>query len=60
MVGYTVVHFKGQPFRGIAVCDLDSGHRTVASTTNPQLMAALMSEEFCGRRVQVHKNGELA
>ncbi|MEE9606182.1 MAG: acetyl-CoA acetyltransferase [Myxococcota bacterium] len=53
VAGYTVVHDHAGPSRAIALCDLDSGGRSLAFSTDPELMAEMESSEFCGRAVQV-------
>jgi acetyl-CoA C-acetyltransferase len=55
----TVVYTADVPSRGIFVCDLPDGRRTLAETHDPQLAAAMTTEEFCGRRVRIGK-GKIA
>ena len=57
--GYTVLYVGGEPVKGIAVCDLPGGARTVAVTADPALTSAMTVEEFCGREVVVKAGGEL-
>ncbi len=59
VAGYTVLYVGGEPVKGIAVCDLPGGARTVARTDDPALMSAMTVEEFCGREVIVGAGGEL-
>jgi acetyl-CoA C-acetyltransferase len=59
IAGYTVLHVQGAPSRGIAVCDLADGSRTVAFTDDPSLAPAMTREEFCGRTVQIDSTGEM-
>jgi acetyl-CoA C-acetyltransferase len=49
IAGYTLLYHGQDPWRAIAVFDLPDGRRTVAYNDNPQLMASIISQEFCGR-----------
>ena len=50
--GYTVVHSRaGEPERAIVVATTPDGRRTVAATTDTDLAAAMVGEEWCGRDV---------
>jgi acetyl-CoA C-acetyltransferase len=52
--GYTVVHSRtGEPERAIVVATAPDGRRTVAATTDTDLAAAMLADEWCGRDVQV-------
>jgi acetyl-CoA C-acetyltransferase len=53
VAGYTVLHGRGQPPRGVALVDTAQGQRAIATTSNPALMARMESEEFVGRRVRI-------
>ncbi len=53
VASYTVVYAADVPSRGIFVCDLPDGRRTLAETHDPQLAAAMTTEEFCGRTVRI-------
>jgi len=57
VAGYTVVYANDAPARAVAICDLPDGARTVANTTDPALLQALVSEEFCGREVSIQRDG---
>ena len=57
VVGYTVIHAGGAPSHAIAICDLPDGTRTVVRDSDPELLAALMRQEWCGRTVQVAADG---
>jgi acetyl-CoA C-acetyltransferase len=59
VVGYTVIYGGTDPVKGIAVCDLPDGTRTVADTDDPGLTSAMTTEEFCGRNVVVGAGGKL-
>ncbi|MBW2273521.1 MAG: acetyl-CoA acetyltransferase [Deltaproteobacteria bacterium] len=59
VASYTVQYQGDASPRGTAVCDLPDGRRTVANTDDPALMEAMVSEEFCGRTVQVGDGGTL-
>lgn len=57
IVGYTVV-FQGEtPSHAIAYCDTPGGGRTVVRDSEPELLAAMMAEEFVGKTVQVDASG---
>jgi acetyl-CoA C-acetyltransferase len=53
--GYTVVHSRaGEPERAIVVATtLRDGRRAVAASTDTDLAAAMLDDEWCGRDVQV-------
>ncbi|HXX46621.1 MAG TPA: hypothetical protein VEN47_00245 [Myxococcota bacterium] len=57
--GYTVAHRDGAPRIAHAACLTDDGRRTFATVDDPALMAAMMREEFCGRRGRVDGRGGL-
>ena len=56
---YTVAHAKGAPHRAHAACLTDDGRRTWATLDDPAVMAAMMREEFCGRRGRIDGHGRL-
>ena len=56
---YTVAHQKGQPRIAHVACLTDAGQRTWATIEDPALLAAMMREEFCGRRGRVDGHGKL-
>ena len=59
---YTVAHQRGEPQRAIATClteDREQGKRTWATLNDPDLMSAMMREEFCGRDARVDGRGNL-
>jgi acetyl-CoA C-acetyltransferase len=58
--GYTVAHAKGAPRVAHVACLTDDGRRTWASTADADVMAAMLREEFCGRRGRVDGRGGLA
>jgi acetyl-CoA C-acetyltransferase len=52
--GYTVVHDRsGNPERAIVVATTPDSRRCVASTTEPDLAAAMDADEWVGRDVHV-------
>ena len=52
--GYTVVHSRaGEPERAIVVATTADGRRCVAASTDTDLAAAMVHEEWCGRDVHV-------
>jgi acetyl-CoA C-acetyltransferase len=60
VAGYTVVHLGDAPVKGLVVCDLADGRRTVASTEAPELCRAMTEVEICGREVRIEPAGSLA
>jgi acetyl-CoA C-acetyltransferase len=55
---YTVVHGRSSGAeRGIAACLLDDGRRTWAASNDLAVLAAMESEEFCGRPVRLLGGG---
>jgi len=57
IVGYTVVFAGGAPSHALAYCDTPDGGRTVVRESDPELLAAMMREEFVGRTVVVNAAG---
>ncbi|HXZ86212.1 MAG TPA: hypothetical protein VEI82_12055, partial [Myxococcota bacterium] len=57
--GYTVAHRDGAPRLAHAACLTDEGRRTFATADDPALLAAMMREEFCGRRGRIDGRGGL-
>lgn len=54
IAGYTVVHDRsGEPSRALAVCDLPTGDRCYAQTTDAGVLAAWEAEEWVGRVVHL-------
>ena len=56
---YTVAHQQGAPRLAHAACLTEDGRRTWASLREPDVLAAMMREEFCGRRGRVDGRGTL-
>jgi len=44
---------------GLAACRLDDGRRSWGNTEDPEVRAAMVSEEFCGRRARPAETGAL-
>jgi acetyl-CoA C-acetyltransferase len=61
VASYTVL-FEGEaPSRTVLLCDLEDGRRALATSPEPGLAAAALSEELCGRRLRLGPSGpELA
>ena len=57
IAGYTVVFQRGQVSHGVAICDTPAGERTVARSDDQALLGEMMRREFCGRVVEVSKDG---
>lgn len=51
IAGFTVLHDRGKPPRGVAILDLEDGPRAVATTDDPALLARMEREELCGAPV---------
>ncbi len=56
VAGYTVLYQGDGPWRGVAVCDLPDGSRTVAYTEDADTMARMEAEDYCGRVVTLAGN----
>jgi acetyl-CoA C-acetyltransferase len=56
---YTVMHGREGPEIGHAACLLEDGRRTWANTRDPDALAAMTSEECCGRPVTIDGHGNL-
>ncbi|MFN8544959.1 MAG: hypothetical protein U0807_12265 [Candidatus Binatia bacterium] len=57
IVGYTVVFQRGHASYAVAVCDTPAAERTVARSDDPALLDEMMRREFCGRLVEIAKDG---
>ena len=57
---YTVMFGADGPTVGLAACRLDDGRRGWGNTDAPDVLAAMVSEEFCGRRAHLARTGALA
>lgn len=53
IASYTVVHRDGEPLRGVAICDLPDGRRTVAVSEDRALATEMTTREFCGLDVEL-------
>ncbi len=53
VASYTVLYDGNTASRGVAVCDLPDGRRTLAATQDAMLAKAMTESEFCGRPVIV-------
>lgn len=56
IAGYTVLFNGDDPARGVAVCDLPDGKRTVVFSEDAQAMARMMVEDLCGVAVTLQDN----
>lgn len=56
---YTVMYGAEAPAVGHAACLTPDGTRTWANTEDPEVMAAMTQEEFCGRRARIDGAGNL-
>jgi acetyl-CoA C-acetyltransferase len=57
---YTVMHERdGSPMNAIAACLLPSGERTWATTTEPDVLSLMLTEEVVGRPAKVDSDARL-
>ncbi|MGH0035031.1 MAG: acetyl-CoA acetyltransferase [Myxococcota bacterium] len=56
---YTVMFDADGPTRAHAACLLEDGRRTWANSGEADLMASMLAEEFCGRKVSLEGRGGL-
>jgi acetyl-CoA C-acetyltransferase len=57
ILGYTAVYGREGTDRGVAVCELADGRRSVVNTTDTTILDRMVSEELCGREVTVRSDG---
>jgi len=57
---YTVMYGEEEPEIGHAACLLEDGRRTWANTGDPEALAAMTTEECCGRPVEIDGEGNFA
>ena len=57
--GYTVMYGGNGPTKGIASCLTSGGERTWGNTEDADTLAAMVAEEFCGRRATLAGDGLL-
>lgn len=58
IVSWTVDHLSGEPHRAVVVCDANGdGDRTLASTGEPSVVAAMLDGDWVGRRVAIGDDG---
>ena len=57
IVGYTVMFNRDEISHGIAICDTPGGERTVVRTEDRPLLESMTREEFCGRVIEVCRDG---
>ena len=60
IVGYTVVYGGGEASHAVAICDTCNGDRTVVRASDRTLLERMTREEFCGREVQVLRDGSFS
>jgi acetyl-CoA C-acetyltransferase len=53
VAGYTVLHGRGQPPRGVLLLDTPQGQRALATTDDPGWIERLQQDEWVGRSVPV-------
>lgn len=53
VVGYTVLHGRDQPQRGVLLVDVPGGQRALATTQDPAWVAQMQEEEWVGRDVRM-------
>jgi acetyl-CoA C-acetyltransferase len=57
IVGTTVVHDRGEPWRAVTVVETADGRRTVAGSSDPDVVAAMGTGDWVGRGVDVTEPG---
>jgi len=57
IVGYTVMFNRDQISHGIAICDTPNGDRTVVRSEDKAFLESMTREEFCGRVIEVLRDG---
>ena len=53
VASYTVFYEDARPVRAVVLCDLESGSRSLVVAADPELAAALVESEGCGRAVRI-------
>jgi acetyl-CoA C-acetyltransferase len=54
---YTVIYQDRAPQKAVVLADLGLGSRAIAASTDPDVMAQMVSEEFCGREIELDGDG---
>jgi acetyl-CoA C-acetyltransferase len=54
---YTVLYQGPEPEKAIVLADVPDGTRTIGASTDADLMAQMVSEEFCGREIELDGGG---
>lgn len=56
---YTVMYGSNGPSAALAACLLDDGRRAWGNTDDPEVMQAMVNEEFCGRPARLREQGTI-
>lgn len=56
---YTVMYGSNGPSAALAACLLDDGGRAWGNTDDPEVMQAMVNEEFCGRPARLREQGTI-
>ena len=56
---YTVMYGSNGPSAALAACLLDDGRRAWGNTDDPDVMHAMVNEEFCGRPARLRELGTI-
>lgn len=56
---YTVMYGSNGPSAALAACLLDDGRRAWGNTDDPEVMHAMVNEEFCGRPARLREAGTI-
>jgi hypothetical protein len=59
IASYTVLFDGDEPARGVLLCDLPDGRRTLMVNHDPALPRQMMLEEFCGRQLEIAAGGDV-
>ena len=57
VASYTVLYKGDTPARGVVVCDLPDGRRTLAASEDAALARSMTEDEFCGKSVVLAGRG---
>jgi hypothetical protein len=56
IAGYTVAHAAGEPVQAVVIATTDDGRRCVATSAAPEVLPAMVADEWVGRTVEVRGN----
>ena len=56
VASYTVLYADGLPAKGVVLVDRVTKGRSIAVSQDPQVLAAMTTEEWCGRKVALRED----